>query len=127
MEVEKYKMIYKIDKNNGNSRILGELFVKNNKNKLKLIINNKQCKLKDIISIKNIKGDKFKIKVISCNNIFNKSFMFKDCISLIQIKLLDNLYVKNNILFEDKNVGYIKIHDNKENNYYQIIILKYHQ
>ena len=39
--------------------------------------------------------------------------MFKDCISLIQIKLLDNLNVKNNILFEDKNVKYFEIKNNK--------------
>ena len=69
MEVERYKMIYTkiiseefkykfifdspeiIDKENqsDNIRLLGEDFVKNNKNKGKLIINNKKYKLKEFI------------------------------------------------------------------------------
>ena len=70
MEVEKYKMIYttKIKKElkdkidylfieqkvedemlNNNIRILGHDFVKNNKNKGKLIINNKKNGLKELV------------------------------------------------------------------------------
>ena len=96
MEVEKYKMIYKIDKRNENLRLLGEQFVKNNKNKIKLIINNKQCKSKELISIDNIKADKFKIKMVTKNNIFNKSFMFRDCISLLEFSSNDFENLDNN-------------------------------
>ena len=81
MEVERYKMIYTkiiseklkwklpnyvkrlIEKENesNNIRILGNDFVKNNKNKGKLIINNKKNKLKEFINSNKIKGDKIKI------------------------------------------------------------------
>ena len=49
------KLIYKKEKNIYNIRILGETFVKNNRNKGKLIINNKKSRLKDIIPISIIK------------------------------------------------------------------------
>ena len=39
--MEIYKATYKTETNSGNLRILGEEFVKNNRNKIKLIINNK--------------------------------------------------------------------------------------
>ena len=42
MEVDIYKMLYKIKNTNINLRILGDIFVRNNKNKGKLIINNKK-------------------------------------------------------------------------------------
>ena len=42
MEGETFIMIYRMDKNKDNIKILGEKFVKNNVNKSKLIINNKK-------------------------------------------------------------------------------------
>ena len=79
MEVERYKIIYttkinKIIENalknlinvikrkqkikgeiySDNIRILGHEFVKNNKNKVKLIINNKKYRLKELINSKEI-------------------------------------------------------------------------
>ena len=45
-------MSYKIEKDTKNLRILGDIFVKNNKNKGKLIINNKKYPLKSCISNK---------------------------------------------------------------------------
>ena len=42
MEVEIYKMIYKRTQNTDKLRILGKNFVINNKNKGKIIINNKK-------------------------------------------------------------------------------------
>ena len=81
MEVEEYKMVYKtkndeiliyelnlINKKlykeikSDNIRILGKDFVKNNKNKGKLIINNKKYKLKEFININEIKNDITKTK-----------------------------------------------------------------
>jgi len=44
MEVQIYKMQYKIYNNKKDLRILGENFVKNNKNKANIIINNKKKK-----------------------------------------------------------------------------------
>ena len=48
MEVEIYKMIYKRSNNIKELKILGENFVKHNKNKGNIIINNKKEKLKNI-------------------------------------------------------------------------------
>ena len=53
MEFEIYEMIYKIGKDIKDLRILGDIFVKNNKNKGKLIINNKKYPIKSYISINN--------------------------------------------------------------------------
>ena len=88
MEVEKYKMIYtrKVNKKlifsvwykkeveikdeivSDKMRILGNDFVKKNKNKGKLIINNKKYKLKEFINDKEIKDDRIKINMILSKN-----------------------------------------------------------
>ena len=48
MELEIYKMLYKKENDdNYNLRILGNIFVKNNKGKGKLIINNKKQTIKE--------------------------------------------------------------------------------
>ena len=73
-------MIYKIEDNKNNLRVLGKEFAKKNKNKGKLIINNKKFSLNEMISVKDI--TKNKILMILYENISNKSFMFKDCYSL---------------------------------------------
>ena len=71
MEVEIYKMLYKIDRNN--LTVLGEIFVKNNKHKGKLIINNKKKKISESINIISNRDDKIKIKILLAKNIHNKS------------------------------------------------------
>ena len=50
--MEIYIMTYKIENDQKKLKLLGEEFVKNNKNKGKLIINNKKVSLKDKIAIK---------------------------------------------------------------------------
>jgi len=77
MEIEVYKMIYKMEKDKYNLRILGEVFKNNNKNKAKIIINNKKYPLNDVLSIENIRQNK--ILMILSKNIYNKSCMFKNC------------------------------------------------
>ena len=87
MELEIYKLKYKIFENYiNNLRILGDDFVKNNRNKAKLIINNKKYLPESLISINNIK--KLKIKLILNKNIYNKSCMFKNCDLLESISKL---------------------------------------
>ena len=76
-------MTYKIDKNIQKLRLLGKEFVKNNKNKGKLIINNKKVPLKDKISIKVIQ--KNQILMVLNEFINNRSYMFKDCESLVSL------------------------------------------
>ena len=110
MEVERYKMIYTrivkeelkwefpidvielmdkgIEKNN--IRILGNDFVKNNKNKGKLIINNKKYKLKEFINDKEFKDDKRKINMILCKELSNISHLFDNCYKLKEIFFCDD-------------------------------------
>ena len=75
-------------------RILGKYFVKQNKNKCKIIYNNKKYKLKeyfDEIDI-NYKKDikEIKLKLIGIDNITNMKKMFYGCIHLRSISELDN-------------------------------------
>ena len=100
MEFERYKMIYKrkyksphttktdfilgIDESNDkeksyNIRILGNEFVKNNKNKGKLIINNKKYNLKESINSKEIKDSIVKINMILIKELSNFSHLFENC------------------------------------------------
>ena len=97
MELEIYELKYKKVENNNNLRILGEDFVKNHRNKAKLIINNKKYLPESHISINNVK--KLKIKLILNKNIYNKSSMFKNCELLESISKLTNFDYVN--YFED--------------------------
>ena len=64
-------------------RIMGENFCRNNKNKGKLIMNNKKSEIKEFINIENINKEKIKIKMVINKNLYNKSYMFKDCKTLL--------------------------------------------
>ena len=111
MEVERYKMIYtkKIneelksvlsyfyleeliskEKESDNIRLLGKDFVKNNKNKGKLIINNKKYKLKEFINSNEIKNDIIKINIILSKEISNISHLFDNCYKLKEIFFCDD-------------------------------------
>ena len=94
-ENERYLMIYKCNIRE-EIKILGKDFVKNNKNKGKLIINNKKTKLKEFMQIeKNIKTSKnkekltipkenLKIYMLLNKEVSNASYMFDDCVLLTQ-------------------------------------------
>ena len=113
MEAEIYKMTYKIGKNQRNLRILGEDFVKNNRNKGFLNINNKKYPLKEIISANNIEPNK--IKIILKEDIFNKSCMFKNCESLESLlKIQNNNCTEINNAEINNDEYYQKSTDNQE-------------
>ena len=110
MEIERYKMIYtkKVNKRlekeinlylkektiekikSDNIRVLGHDFVKNNKNKAKLIINNKKYSLKEFIDSKDFFNDKIKINMILIKELSNISHLFKDCFKLQELSIYDN-------------------------------------
>ena len=82
MEIKKYRMIFSLKNkdmadfiNNiyagkkDNIRILGGTFVKNNRNKAKLMINNKKYSLKEFIKVNEIKKDELKVYLIFHKNI----------------------------------------------------------
>ena len=109
MEVERYKMIYTkkineelksvlsyfdfrridIENENDNIRLLGKDFVKINKNKGKLIINNKKYKLKEFIN-NEIKDDIIKINMILSKELSNISHLFDNCKKLKEIFFCDD-------------------------------------
>ena len=94
METKSYIMLYKIsciDKNREKIRILGDYFCRNNNNKGILIINNKKAKLKEYIEINTKKENQIKIKLELNKNICDKSYMFKDCNSLLGLTIVDKL------------------------------------
>ena len=96
MEVVKYIMEYKIEDKSKNLRILGDIFVENNKNKGVLVINNKKFPLISIISINDLK--KNKIQIILSKNFNNRAGMFKNCESL---ESLSQIIDDNKIIEED--------------------------
>ena len=104
-----YTMIYKVEPSNPNNPellILGDEFVQNNHNKGNLIIKNKKFNLlKNRISIIDIKDKKLKIKMIFKDNIYNKSYMFNNCKSLLSFYLDDeNENLNLNLEKNDKDI-----------------------
>ena len=137
MEVEKYKMIYELnfrdifilrfengDMDEDHPRIkklylLGKDFVKNNKNKGKIIFKNKKHPLKEFLPVNEFRSRVIKVKMILNKNIYNKSYMFKDCKSLLHFSANDNYekIEKNELLYEDieMNVNKIQLNNTDEN------------
>ena len=114
MEKEKYIMIYQSKKNN-NMIILGKEFVLNNQNKGKLIYKNKKYPLQHSFQLNYIMIDNLKIKMILNKSCYNKSFMFKDCSSLILIKFDNNINNKENTIFNNKKSLNNILYENEEN------------
>ena len=81
------KYLVKKNINNNNLRILGDIFVKNNKNKGKLIYKNKKYSLKNFISMNNIKETELKIKMLLDKDCSNKSSMFSLCDLLLNLTI----------------------------------------
>ena len=96
MNWEKYTMIYNPKISFNDLRILGKIFVKNNANKGRLIINNKKYSLLEFNPTNNFNEDELKINMIISQNIFNRSYMFKDCKSLIKLSIYDNYKEEEN-------------------------------
>ena len=59
--------------------IFGSEFVENNKNKCKMIIDNKEYEITEEFNIENYNNNKLNIKLKGINNITNMSFMFWEC------------------------------------------------
>ena len=93
MEMIRYQMKYKIDENlldNGILNILGKVFVKNNRNKAKLIYRNKKYNLKDYFKLYNFKKSELKIDILLSRDICNISYMFNKCESILKFSMKNN-------------------------------------
>ena len=71
--MEKYKLVYKIDRNENYIRLLGETFFKKNKIQSYLIYKNKKFKLIDIFKTNNIKEEELKIDFVLYKKIMIKA------------------------------------------------------
>ena len=78
-------LLYKINKEDKNIRIIGENFYKNNSIHCKIIINGKESKLYEFYEIKNNESDNLIVKLIKNENLTDMSFMFCGCTSLLNI------------------------------------------
>ena len=78
-------LLYKINKEDKNIRIIGENFYKNNSINCKIIINGKESKLFEFYEIKNNENDNLIVKLIKNENLTDMSFMFCGCTSLLNI------------------------------------------
>ena len=114
MELNIQTMLYKTENIKGNLRILGEYFCRNNKNKGKLIINNKKTSLKEFIEITNIKEKRIKIKMILNKNLYAKNHMFNNCNSLLELTVSDNLEDMEN--FDNSEINYCIFEKNEFDN-----------
>ena len=81
-DISEINIIYDI-KGKNEIKIFGSEFVKNNKNKCKMIINNKEYEITKEYKVKTNKNNKLQIKLKGINNITNMSYMFYGCSSLI--------------------------------------------
>ena len=83
-------LIYDYIPNRKYLNIFGSDFVKNNRNKLKIIHQGTEYKLKRRFDLKNIKihNNKLEIKLIGIDKITNMGHMFHDCISLIVFQMI---------------------------------------
>ena len=117
-------MLYKIENNYNNLIILGHIFVINNRNKGKLIINNKKNAINEFINTDFIILNEIKLKLLLIKNISNKSCFFRDCKSLLKLSLPNKLEkVGGNIIkYKDdkENGNYIDIYPEENNeNFYE--------
>ena len=112
---------YKIDKKK--KKIFGEQFVKNNKDKCKIIYSNKEYELKEYyeeFDNSNNELIKFQLKTKN-NNDINMSQMFSYCDELISIKINEDLY-EQKIESENNNNSTIELDNSIDANKEQSII-----
>ena len=112
MENELYELVYKIEKEGGDLRLLGKDFYIRNEIKGIMVYKGKKFRLKEKIpfnELKNIKDNELKIEMIFYNKINNKSYMLEDCTSLLKFSFFNNIIKKYNsnsinILEEEENL-----------------------
>ena len=87
------KMIYKINGNNKKITIFNKKFISKNKERAKMIINNRLYELKENLEHQNHFFQIIKIKFF--DHIIFSNWMFKDCESLYSVKNFENINTKH--------------------------------
>jgi len=89
--ISEIRIIYNIniydeyEEDQENIRIFGDIFVENNKNKCKIIIDNKELEIAEKYNIEKYNNNKLEIELKGINNVTNMSYMFSRCSSLSSI------------------------------------------
>ena len=83
-DISEINIIYDVNGEN-NINIFGSIFVENNKNKCKMIIDNEEYELADNYNIKSNNNNELKIKLKGINNVTDMSYMFDGCSSLLSL------------------------------------------
>ena len=119
-EIEYWKEEIKDKIKSKNIRILGHHFFEHNKNKAKLIINNKKYELKEIINCNEVKDDKIKIKMILSKELSEIKQTFKNCCKLKEILSVDGVinFVDEEPQEFENNYNDYNIDNNNESNDY---------
>ena len=100
-DITEINIIYDIDKRDYINdeddyiNIFGDTFVENNKKICKMIIGNKEYKLKGTYSIKNYKSNILKIKLKGINKVTSMRYLFERCTSLISLPDISKLNTNN--------------------------------
>ena len=102
------KLVYKIDKNIDEVKIVGEEFVGNNINKCSIIYKDKIIPFQSYILFDDIvkedkENGKFEIILLELENISDRSYMFENFESLVEVSII-NGDIKNNSIKERKNM-----------------------
>ena len=128
MKMEFYKIHFenKSIKKEINLNILGKEFFLNNKNKGKIIYENKKYDFADFFKIKNAQKNEIKVKIILDEYCPNRSFMFNnwDTISKISIDIIelkDNFnekIIKNEELYSNKILDFSSVSNNDDSDFY---------
>jgi len=101
-DISEINIIYDI---NGISkiRIFGSKFIENNKNKCKIIIDNKELEIAEEYNIKINNNNKLQIKLKGIDNVTNMSYMFYGCSLLLSLpdisKWNTNIITKMSYMF----------------------------
>ena len=115
-----YKLSYKNESNKGRIKILGKIFVDNNKDKSVIMYNCILLPLKEYLPIKNIQKNEKKndnnieLLLLELENIPDKSYMFYECTSLKEFNILKN---KKDIIIKDINNVKKEIYSQTDNIY----------
>ena len=101
------KLVYKIDNNKDKINIFGEKFVRNNGNKCYIIYKDKIISLRSYFLVKDISQEdkenkKFEIILLELGYISDRSYMFYNCNSLVEVNADINKYkIENNAKGEE--------------------------
>ena len=108
-----FELTYKVDeKNKSKLKILGDSFIKYNKDKVIIIYNNYELELKKYYNdINNNQGDKIKILLCLDKNINSLYDLFGDCVSLISIEYFKINIESNDIENESNSISLDFIND----------------